>query len=83
MHVLVGPCFFFSDFFLLIKVKAGVVEIITRKIEDDGVGMSIVQSKKVILDKISAEQFYQEHAGKPFFKKLVTFMTRYAVLHRR
>lgn len=36
----------------------------------------VVKTKRVSLDKETAGNFYQEHVGKFFFNRLVTFMTR-------
>ncbi len=38
-------------------------------------GLKIIAIKKLHLDKDMAEGFYAEHKGKPFFEKLINFMT--------
>jgi len=38
-------------------------------------GLKIVALKMVFLNKKSAEEFYKEHKGKPFYIPLVDFMT--------
>ena len=38
-------------------------------------GLKIIAIKMLHLDKDMAEGFYAEHKGKPFFDKLITFMT--------
>ena len=38
-------------------------------------GLKIVAIKMLHLDQDMAEGFYAEHKGKPFFDKLITFMT--------
>jgi adenylate kinase len=38
-------------------------------------GFTIVASKQVFLSKAEAEEFYAEHAGKPFFEGLTAFMS--------
>lgn len=37
----------------------------------------VVKTKRISLDKETAENFYDEHVGKFFFNRLVTFMSRY------
>lgn len=58
---------------------------IKRIIEKAGFG--IVQERVLHLSKLHAEQFYEEHRDKPFFQKLVGFMTsgniRVMVLSRK
>ncbi len=41
----------------------------------EGAGLKIIAQKMVHLSKKQAEEFYQEHQGKPFFDNLVQFMT--------
>ncbi len=38
-------------------------------------GLKIIAIKMLHLDKDMAEGFYAEHKGKPFFEKLINFMT--------
>ena len=38
-------------------------------------GLKIIAIKMLYLDKGMAEGFYAEHKGKPFFEKLINFMT--------
>ena len=38
-------------------------------------GLKIIAIKMLYLDKDMAEGFYIEHKGKPFFEKLINFMT--------
>lgn len=62
--------------FALIKpdaVRAGWAEEITNLTEL--AGFKIVVKKKFLLTKQRAGEFYAEHKGKPFFGKLVEFMT--------
>jgi len=54
-------------------VRAGLAEEITNLTEL--AGFKVVVKKKFLLTKQRAEEFYAEHRGKPFFGKLVTFMT--------
>lgn len=39
----------------------------------------VVRTRRIILDTKEAGDFYQEHEGKFFFNRLVTFMARYAI----
>ncbi len=41
----------------------------------ENAGLKIVAQKMIHLSKKQAEEFYQEHKGKPFFDNLVQFMT--------
>ena len=41
----------------------------------ENAGLKIVAQKMIHLSKKQAEEFYQEHQGKPFFDNLVQFMT--------
>jgi len=62
--------------FALIKpdaVRAGYAEEITHLTEL--AGFRVVGKRKFQLTRQRAEEFYGEHKGKPFFKKLVDFMT--------
>lgn len=52
--------------------RALIGEIISR-IEKRG--LKIVAMKLMILSKEKAKEHYKEHIGKPFFQKLVTFIT--------
>lgn len=42
-------------------------------------GFTVLQESVQRLDATSAELFYAEHQGKPFFADLVSFMSRYAL----
>ncbi|KAJ9514602.1 hypothetical protein QJQ45_016351 [Haematococcus lacustris] len=62
--------------FALIKpdaVRAGKAEEIKQLIELNG--FTIVAQQKLQLTTSRAQEFYGEHLGKPFFPKLVEFMT--------
>eukprot|EP00891_Asterochloris_glomerata_P007451 jgi/Astpho2/7451/e_gw1.00114.172.1_t len=54
-------------------VKAGKAEEICQLIEL--AGFTIVAKQKLQLSRQRAEEFYGEHKGKPFFERLVAFMT--------
>jgi len=54
-------------------VAAGDSEKIIELIQKNG--FTVVAHKKYELSKEKAEEFYAEHAGKPFFDGLVSFMT--------
>ncbi len=41
----------------------------------ENAGLKIVAQKMIRLSKKQAEEFYNEHQGKPFFTNLVNFMT--------
>jgi nucleoside-diphosphate kinase len=41
----------------------------------DKAGLRIVAQKRVQLSPIQAERFYEVHAGRPFYRDLVAFMT--------
>ena len=41
----------------------------------ESAGLKIIAIKMLHLDKDMAEGFYAEHKGKPFFDKLINFMT--------
>uniref|UniRef100_A0A2P2I632 Nucleoside diphosphate kinase homolog 5 n=1 Tax=Hirondellea gigas TaxID=1518452 RepID=A0A2P2I632_9CRUS len=43
-------------------------------------GFTIVERRTVKLNKSEAEQFYEEHTGKPFFESLIEYMTAGEVL---
>lgn len=51
---------------------------IIRRIENKG--LDIVGMKMTTIPVATAEKHYAEHVGKPFFKDLVSFMTRSPVL---
>lgn len=38
-------------------------------------GLEILKMKMLNLSRLQAEEFYQEHEGKPFYQKLINFMT--------
>jgi len=38
-------------------------------------GLRIIAQKRIQLSQIQAEQFYEVHAGRPFYRDLVTFTT--------
>ena len=54
-------------------VANGFVEKINEKITSDG--FEIIKSKKILISKEIAENFYAEHSERPFFRELVDFMT--------
>ena len=54
-------------------VKNGFEDKINEKIISSG--LKIIQSKKTLLTKEIASDFYKEHAHKPFFNELVEFIT--------
>lgn len=54
-------------------VKAGKVGAILSIIEDKG--FRIVALKKTMLSTVQAQLFYEVHKEKPFYDKLVKFMT--------
>ena len=54
-------------------VSKNVIGKILDRFESSG--LKIVAIKMLHLDKDMAEGFYAEHKGKPFFEKLVNFMT--------
>lgn len=54
-------------------VSNGYVDEICTRLTDSG--LSIIEKKRLHLDKEKAEGFYIEHKGKPFFEDLVKFMT--------
>ena len=54
-------------------VAKGHVEEICKRLED--AGLTITEKKSIHLDDASAEGFYIEHKGKPFFEDLIKFMT--------
>ena len=54
-------------------VKNSFVEDINKSIKSNG--LEIINSKRIQLSKKIAEDFYSEHAERPFFPELVEFMT--------
>ena len=54
-------------------VKNSFVEDINKSIKSNG--LKIINSKRIQLSKKIAEDFYSEHAERPFFPELVEFMT--------
>ena len=65
----------------IIKPDA-VAKNVLGKILDrfESAGLKIIAIKMLHLDKDMAEGFYAEHKGKPFFDKLINFMTSGAVV---
>ena len=53
-------------------VKNGFEDKINEKIISSG--LKIIKSKKILLTKEIASDFYKEHAQKPFFNELVEFI---------
>ena len=53
-------------------VKNGLEDKINEKIISSG--LKIIKSKKTLLTKEIASDFYKEHASKPFFDELVEFI---------
>ena len=51
----------------------GHADDICSRIEDSG--LKIVFKKRLELTRDQAEDFYDEHKGKPFFEALINFMT--------
>jgi nucleoside diphosphate kinase len=54
-------------------VAAGAAQSIIAKIE--AAGFIVTRRRQYTMYPAQAEEFYAEHAGKPFFSKLVDFMT--------
>lgn len=54
-------------------VKKNLIGKIVSRFENGG--LSIVAMKLILMSKDQAETFYAMHKGKPFFEKLVQFMT--------
>ena len=52
-------------------VKNSFVEDINKSIKSNG--LEIINSKRIQLSKKIAEDFYSEHAERPFFSELVEF----------
>ena len=55
-------------------VRKGYAADIKHRIREEG--FTIIQEKTLRLSTQSVEEFYKEHAGKPFYPKLVKFMSR-------
>lgn len=55
------------------SLEKGIIGEVCKRIED--ANLKIVGAKMLHLDKTRAEGFYAVHKGKPFFERLVTFMT--------
>lgn len=53
-------------------VKKGVIGPIIERFEKNG--LKVAAMKLTTLDKIKTEVFYAEHAARPFFGELVSFM---------
>lgn len=54
-------------------MAAGNAQDILARIKKEG--FIIANQKEMTFDRALAEEFYAEHAGKPFFEGLVTFIT--------
>ncbi len=54
-------------------VKNGFIEDINEKIKESGI--KITKSKRLTLDRETAENFYAEHSERPFFGDLVDFIS--------
>jgi nucleoside-diphosphate kinase len=54
-------------------VQRGLVGEVVRRIEAKG--FRIVALKQLVIPRATAERHYGEHAGKPFFEGLVSFIT--------
>ena len=54
-------------------VKRNIIGNIIAMIEEDG--FSIVEMKLMKMSRSLAEEFYSCHVGKPFFEKLINYMT--------
>ncbi|MFA5568539.1 MAG: nucleoside-diphosphate kinase, partial [Trueperaceae bacterium] len=54
-------------------VKRGLVGNLVSRIESKG--YRIVALKQMVISRETAERHYGEHAGKPFFEGLVSFIT--------
>lgn len=59
-------------------VQRGLMGRIVSRFEDKG--LAIVGAKMILISPELAAQHYQVHEGKPFYAKLVAFMTRSPVL---
>ena len=54
-------------------VANGLSDKINEKISDHG--LTIINSKQILITREIAEEFYAEHSERPFFEELVDFMT--------
>ena len=54
-------------------VANGLSEKINEKISSHG--LTIINSKQILITRQIAEEFYAEHSERPFFGELVDFMT--------
>src|SRR4051812_19938683 len=59
-------------------VKKNCVGKIIDRFESQG--LKVAAAKMLVLDKAKAEGFYAEHAARPFFGSLISFMTSGPVL---
>jgi len=59
-------------------LERGLGDEIIGRIE--AIGLTIATSKKMTLDRATAELHYAEHEGKPYYAPLVDFITRGPVL---
>jgi nucleoside-diphosphate kinase len=62
--------------FLMVKpdgVQRGLIGEIVRRFENKG--FQLIASKLTLITKAQAEFHYAEHAGKPFYDGLITFIT--------
>jgi nucleoside-diphosphate kinase len=62
--------------FLMVKpdgVQRGLIGEIVRRFENKG--FQLIASKLTTITKAQAEFHYAEHAGKPFYEGLITFIT--------
>ena len=60
----------------IIKPDAASKNVIGKILDRfESSGLKIIAIKMLYLDKDMAEGFYSEHKGKPFFDKLINFMT--------
>ena len=60
----------------IIKPDAAAKNILGKILDRfESAGLKIIAIKMLHLDKDMAEGFYAEHKGKPFFDKLINFMT--------
>lgn len=54
-------------------VAAGATDAILKQINNDG--FVVAKTKTLRMTRQLAEEFYAEHRGKPFYEKLIEFMT--------
>jgi nucleoside diphosphate kinase len=54
-----------------------LLDAILAKIEESG--FKVAMQKVINLDRETAEDFYSEHKGQPYFDTLVTRMSRYDI----